>query len=157
MKNILYLAILAITLTACGGNEGNLVDTSLLAYKMPINIMAPAEANISQSQIGDFINLTIEKDSTYNLEIIAEGTSTLNLSELVAASKEIAEADAFFKEYVKEAEAGFIFKIDVDGIESYDFRYIRLVGSTKYTFRPTPSVFHTEENVNMMYKAVQAK
>lgn len=153
MKNIVYLAILAITFTACGGNEGNLVDTSLLAYKIPINIMAPAKANISQ--VGDF--LTIEKDSTYNLEIIADNTNSLNLSDLVSAAKEMAKEDPFFKEYVKEDEAGFIFKINVDGIESYDFRYIRLVGAIKYTFRPTPSVFHTEKNVNMMYKAVQGK
>lgn len=160
MKKISFLVVIvALIISACGGSEnGNLVDTDLTRFSMPINIMAPAEPNFEHMD-GEINTLMIEKDSTYNLTIekVSVGELDKDLATVMKNAKELIEADTYFDSFVKEDDAGFIYKIDVDGTEGYDFQYFRIMGSTKYTFKGTLGVFHTKEHVEMMYKSIQPR
>lgn len=159
MKKFSFLVVVALIMSACGGSEnGNLVDTDLTRFSMPINIMAPADFN-HEHMDGEINTLMIEKDSTYNLTIekISVGELDKDLTTVMTNAKELVEADPYFDSYVQEDDAGFIYKIDVDGTEGYDFQYFRIMGGTKYTFKGTLGVFHTKENVEMMYQAIQPK
>ena len=158
MKKYNFFLAVAFFISACGSETGNLVDTDLTRFSMPINIMAPADPNYEHMD-GEINTLMIEKDSTYNLTIekISVGELDKDLATAVKNAKELVELDTYFDSFVQEDEAGFIYKINVDGVEGYDFQYFRIMGGTKYTFKGTLGVFHTKENVEMMYKAIQSR
>jgi hypothetical protein len=161
MKKLsLVIAIFTFIFAACGGKKTNLVDKDLLEYNMPINIMAPADAKYDNRDIGDFNSLTIEDTLGYRLTIesIIAGSLEKDIATIMKDEKALVQADSFFVGFEKEEEAGFIYKLSIDNIVSYDFKYFRIVGDRKYIFKGALGSFHTDlKAVEKMYKAVQPR
>ncbi len=162
MKNLsLFIATVALLFAACGSENTHLVDTSLLKYNMPINIMAPADAVFDNSDLGDYNSLDVQDTLGYRLTIESAVVGSLekDLVKLLEEEKTLVKADSFFVAFEKETIDGFIYKISIDDIESYDFKYFRMVGDRKYTFKGSlVGGFHKDlKVVENMYKAVQPR
>ena len=162
MKNLsLLIATIALIFAACGSESSNFVDKDLLEYNMPINIMVPADATYDNSDLGDYNSLDIQDTLGYRLAIESDiaGSLDKDMTNIVEAEKALVQADSFFVAFEKEIDEGFIYKISVDGQESYDFKYFRMVGDRKYTFKGSlVGGFHTDlKAVERMFEAVQPR
>ena len=60
--------------------------------------------------------------------------------------------------FEKEIDAGFIYKISIDNEESYDFKYFRIVGDRKYTFKGLLGSINKDlKEVEKVFDAVQPR
>ena len=116
MRNLsLLIAIVALIFAACGSEKSNLVDTSLLQYNMPINIMAPTSAIFDNSDLGDYNSLDVQDTMGYRLAIESDiaGSLDKDLTKIIEDEKALIKVDSFFVAFEKETDEGFIYKISM--------------------------------------------
>ena len=104
--------------------------------------------------------MDVRDTSGYRLTIESAiaGSLEKDIANIMKEEKELIQTDSFFVAFEKEMETGFIYKISIDEIESYDFKYFRIVGDRKYTFKGALGSFHKDlKMVEKMFEAVQPR
>jgi hypothetical protein len=158
MKRV-YLCLLAAlaALTACREtpSEG-WKPTNLLAYGIPLSIMAPEGAEITRRQLGGVIDdVTVKGLDGYHLQIFAADAETNDLARLKAIQLADIKTSRYFSRVVEEEQAGFIYETRLDGNLYYSFRYIHLQGDREYVFQPGLTELYSLEEAQRLYKAAK--
>ena len=148
------LFILLILITGCK-SEQSTGSLDLMKYGMPIKIKAPADAEIKSDDLGFMKDVTVKASESYSLQITSSEAILTDAS--VIASKLLKEVkrDAFFDSVVTEDSNGFVYKKNIDGQVDYDFRHVRVAGSSEYIFQTALIGTFSLDDVNQMYESVK--
>ena len=159
MKKILLLSLIALLLAACQSEPGNsLKETDLLAYGIPVVIMAPDSAAIKADDLGGGLikDVTIRGKDNYNVQVFATQAQTSDLARVKAEQLADVKSIRYFQKVINEEEDGFIYQTAIDSSSiSYGFRYIVLQGDLEITFQTGLLGTFSQEEVERMYGAVQ--
>ena len=149
-----------LLLGACGGGESSrLQETDLLPFGMPISIQAPMDTMIMGGTTGDMGDVLIQSKDTgfnYNVQIYSLPVSVNDMATIVEDEKTLV-ADSTFVKYLAEDPAGFVYEYNIDGVQGFDFRYFMIQGDKKYSFQTGLGAFYSQDDVEMMFKAVKRK
>ncbi|GLR17529.1 hypothetical protein [Portibacter lacus] len=154
MKKVWILLILAI-IVSCAP-ESKYDDYDLLKHGLSLKIKAPADPEVSVTDLGIAKDVTVKKGDHYNIQIISSTATTYNIADIIAEKKQEVEGGTYFSQIIQEDENGFIFekKIDENNI-NYDFRAVKIVGDVEYDFQTGLMGKFTKEDVLEMYEAVK--
>lgn len=157
MKKIWLGVSVLLLLIACKKDNG-LVEYDLIKHGLAITIMAPAEPEVSVTDMGIAKDVTIKKGDGYNIQIISSAASSNNVAKLIADKKAEVEAGPYFSQIILENEKGFVFekKIDENNI-NYDFRVVKIQADIEYDFQTGLVGKFTKDDVMTMFEAVQTK
>lgn len=159
MKKILLLSLIALLFAACQSeNGGGLKETDLLAYGIPVAIMAPDSADIKAGDLGGGLikDVTVRGAGNYNVQVFATQAETSDLPRLKAEQLADVKSNRYFSRIVREEEDGFVYQTAIDSNNiSYGFRYIVLQGDLEIVFQTGLLGTFSEEEVEKMYAAVQ--
>ncbi len=148
--------LLLLLVAACQGDKEQALD--LLAYGVPLQISLPDTVDIKKR------DWTIQKDITLlneeagvNLQIFATEASDRNMHNRILVEKELVKESTYFKSFVQEDEHGFIYALQIDSSQSYDFRHLKLVGDQEILFRTGLfGTFNLEQVQDMYNRSVAA-
>ncbi|MGB0863995.1 MAG: hypothetical protein ACPGXZ_13820 [Saprospiraceae bacterium] len=159
MKKIFLLFLTVTTIFACDNGGEALQEINLLPFGMPITVKAPADTLITAGTMGDMQEVVInskDSSSVYSVQIYSVGASLIDVGAIVNEEKALVESDSSFTKYIMEDPKGFVYEYKYSDTDiGYDFRYFRIQGDKKYTFRTSFGPFHTEEAAKMMFEAVK--
>jgi hypothetical protein len=127
----------------------------LMKYGMPIKIKAPAEAEIKSDDLGFMKDVTVKAGESYSLQITSSEAILTDASEIASKLLKEVKRDAYFDSVVTEEPNGFVYKKDIDGKEDYDFRHVRIAGSSEYIFQTALVGTFSLEDVKAMYESVK--
>ncbi len=156
LRQFALAMLLATILVACSKSTSKFEDYDLIKHGLSIKIKAPLEPEVSVVNMGIIKDVTIKKGEDYNVQVISSAVSTYDVKSLLADKKKEVEEGKYFAEFVIENENGFVFKkmIDEENI-NYDFRVVRIVGDTEYSFQTGLLGNFTQEQAEAMFEAVQ--
>ena len=159
MKKIVLFSGIALFFAACQSEPGNgLKETDLLAYGIPVVIMAPDSAAIKADDLGGGLikDVTIRGKDNYNVQVFATQAQTSDLARVKAEQLADVKSIRYFQKVINEEEDGFIYQTAIDSSNiSYGFRYIVLQGDLEITFQTGLLGTFSQEEVERMYQAVQ--
>jgi hypothetical protein len=151
-KAILILCV--FSLFACqDDNALKMVEVDLLKYGVPITIQAPESAAITKPS-GDSEVWIVDSASYFKIQVIKTPTLSGDVATAKAEELELAKSLGGFSKLIMEEKDGFIYEENYDTI-SYDFKHIVVSGNNKYVFQKLLIEIPTQEQVEMMYKAVK--
>lgn len=153
--NKTFLIILSLfTLLACN-NGPKTEPLELMKYGLPIQIEAPQEAVVKANDLGFYKDVTVKHGDNYFIQIISTSATTTDVAVLKADQLREVRKNPYFQEIVFEEPNGFIFRKQVDSLQNYDFRYVKIQGSTEYIFQTGLTGMYSEEDVKQMYASVK--
>lgn len=158
MKKIFFFSLLAIHFAACQNEPGGgLQEADLLAYGIPVTIMAPDSAVIRGGDLGGGLikDVTIRGEDNYYVQVFATQAETNDIARLKAEQLADVKSIRYFDKIVSEEEDGFIYQTMIDTTASYGFRYIVVQGDLQITFQTGLLGTFSQEEVERMYQAVQ--
>lgn len=148
--------ILILTIFACKSDPSSKYpNLDLLQYGFPIEIKAPAGAEVKKGDLGILQDVTIKGDDNYNVQIFGSEATTLDVATVKNGLLNEIKAGKYFSKVLEEYDQGFIFEKKVDSLVNYDFRYIKIQGDKEYQFQTALFGRFSEEDVRTMYKSVQ--
>ena len=121
---------------------------------MPIAIKAPPGAEVKKEDLGVIQSIIVTGDK-YDVQIYSSKTMTLNLEKVKQEKLREVKEGRYFSKVLEEEDDGFIFEKDIDGIIRYDFRRIKLIGDTEFSFQKGLMGNFSEEEIRYMYEAVK--
>jgi hypothetical protein len=147
----------AVVLFSCKPeSSAKFTDLDLLSYGMPIVIKAPDSARVKSMTLGMAKDITVIKDSDFNVQILESDVDTRDIAEIKTRLMDEIKSNPYFHQILHEDAAGFVYDTHVDSnYVNYGFRYIRLQGDKEYVFQQGLSGKFTRDAVEAMYRAVQ--
>jgi len=144
-----------LLLISCKSSQTSLYEElDLLSYGMPIAIKAPPGAEVKKEDLGVIQSIIVTGDK-YDVQIYSSKTMTLNLEKVKQEKLREVKEGRYFSKVLEEEDDGFIFEKDIDGIIRYDFRRIKLIGDTEFSFQKGLMGNFSEEEIRYMYEAVK--
>ncbi len=134
----LLTAVLTVFSVSCGGGSSSsladmkLTELNLADKGIPVTIQAPEGAEIKDGMfMGEFggikmLDYEIVKDEFVMEVSMDDAEETRTAEEIISDTKEAAQTEDGFVEFVKEEPNGFIYKIKTDDYEDYKFHYVLL-------------------------------
>lgn len=159
MKYRIFIAAVLLTFMACQqDNREALKPLNLLDYGVPLTIMAPDSAEINTMDMIVTKDITVKKGEDYFVQIYASDATTTDIAKIKADQLSDVKSNRYFSRIVQEDESGFIYETAVDSsLVNYGFRYILLKGDKEYIFQTGLIGDFSQEDVEVMYKAVKGK
>jgi len=158
MKNLWTLAFLLFGLFACQQDPmAAWKETDLLAYGIPVSVMAPDSVQIESGPLGPYQEVTLLSESEgYSIQVLASPANTTDLARLKAQQLAFVKENPYYQKLIREEEAGFIYETAIDSATvSYGFRYIVVQGDQEFVFREGLTGFFEREQVERMYESVK--
>ncbi len=160
MKTVskLFVIFSFVFLTAsCGDEAPQYPDLALSPYGVPITLPAPEGSQVEKSDLGGmFTEILIKGSDDYQLQVISNDAVTTNLDSLLGLQKENVRSERYFKEMITEDSDGFVYLRQVDSLNFYDFRHIKVIGEKEYIFQASFLGQFDQSAAEDMYKAAQA-
>ena len=149
--------ILGLIISSC--KKSPIVDLEkldLMSYDMPIEIMAPANAEIVKLDLVVQKDITVKKGDEYYVQIFESDVDIRNVSEVKERLLKDIQENPYFDSLILEETEGFIYKTLIDSSNiNYGFRHIRIQGDKEYVFQTGLIGTFTLPQVEMMYNAVK--
>lgn len=137
-------------------SKSKLSSRNLLAYGIPITVMAPDSAKVETMDFKVTKDISIKDDDGYYVQIFASQATTNRIDEVKASLLDEVQANPYFSKIVMDEPAGFIYETKVDSTtQNFNFRYIQLKGDKEYIFQTGLIGRFTLEQVERMYEAVK--
>lgn len=156
MKYGLAIFLLSILMFSCKQDVSSKYPRlDLLQYGMPIEIYAPADAEVVKGDLGVMQDVTIKSGEEFYIQVFASDATTVDVKGILSDMISEVKKTPFFSKIVEEYEDGFIYENKIDDRINYDFRYIKLQADKEYVFQTGFTGKYTEEQVKDMYAAVQ--
>lgn len=157
LRLILPGLLLFCLFAACTEQPAPLKPLDLSGYGIPIFIMAPEGANVLEKNYPFMRDITVRADSTFDLQLFELTSETLDAAGEKLNQLSMVKEDPFFKELVREDDAGFIFTKYLDSLHhvDYDFRYVKVLADKEIIFQTGLTGSFNLEEVKRMYKAVR--
>lgn len=151
-----YLILcIAISFISCKGSSlNNYEEMDLLAYGMPVSIMAPVGATATKQDYGVMLDVVV-KGERYEVQIYSSNTTTLDINKIKQQKLNDVKLDRYFSKIIEEEENGFIFEKNIDENIRFDFRYIKVIGDKEFTFQKGLTGNFSESEIRSMYEAVK--
>jgi len=136
----------------------NLIPLNLLAYGIPLTIMAPDSADIKKEDWGSMQIVTIKKGKDYDLQIQASEAISTDIATVKAQKIIDVKNKRYFSKIIKEDANGFVFETQPDSTTNYyGFRYITIQGDVEYVIQNGLAGNYTLEQAENMYEAIKPK
>lgn len=129
-----------------------LVEKDLLPYGMALTISIPDSSEIKAMNWGMQKDISIEGEDNFSLQIFDEQPLNRDLQALKESVKEEIEKSPMFYEITREDEDGFIFELNIDSTQSFDFRHFKIRGEHLYTFRAGLFGTFSLEEIKRLYE-----
>ncbi|MBX2814842.1 MAG: hypothetical protein KTR24_02550 [Saprospiraceae bacterium] len=155
MVRVAPIVFLLVALCGCAG-EAPYVEKDLLQYGLPITLQTPDSVRVKTMDWGLQRDVTLEGDEGYSMQIFSSLATTANLRRALSEYKEISRDNPYFSKFMQEDEDGFIFEIQLDSVQSYDFRHLKIQGDREYIFQMGLLGTFSLEQVQEMYQLAQA-
>jgi len=156
--SIFIFSLLLLASSCQQDTDSNLKETDLLAYGIPVTIMAPDSADIkSINMAGGLIkDVVVKGKENYNVQIIASGAETSDMAKIKADQLANVKSNRYFSKIVEEEANGFIYETAIDSSHiNYGFRYILVQGDQEIIFQSGLAGNYSEAEVREMYEAVK--
>lgn len=158
MRIITIAFAMCFFLAGCKKNEPviKLVPQNLLAYDVPLTIMAPDSAVIKKEDWGIMQIVTVQKGKDYDLQIQSSEASSTDIATIKAQKIIDVKNERYFSKIVQEDENGFVFETQPDSTTNYyGFYYFTIQGDKEYVIQNGLAGNYTLEQAQNMYKAVK--
>ncbi len=133
-----------------------LVPQNLLAYDVPLTIMAPVSAVIKKEDWGIMQIVTVQKGKDYDLQIQSSEATSTDIATIKSQKIIDVKNERYFSKIIQEDENGFVFETQPDSTTNYyGFRYITVLGDKEYVIQNGLAGNYTLEQAQNMYKAVK--
>ena len=154
MIRCLPIILSIIILTCCTSKPDDLalVEKDLLGYGIPITLNVPDSAEIKTRDFGVQKDITIQGPDWYNLQIFSSTASSSNMAKVKSEYLSIINDNPYFRDMVSEEEDGFIFEMEIDSLQNYDFRHIKIQGDREYVFQAGLFGTFSLEDIEKLYK-----
>ncbi len=135
------------------------VPLDLLPHGVPTIILAPPDAVVKAGSIQSSMvkDLTITGGKDYSIQLFYSPTLTNDILRLKNEQLQNVRANRYFRKVTKEDSAGFLYQFNVEGTESYGFRYVKLQGDLELVFQTGLGGIFSAEDAQLMYEAVSER
>ena len=159
LNKMLWAIVLPMMiLIACKQTDQGIKNgrTDLLKYGIPYSITAPADIQVTKIGQGDLTDVSVKNNSGYDVQIFMGSARSSDISKLKENKKVIFASNPFFNKIVEEYEDGYLFeKTNQEGMQSYDFIIIKVIGSNEINFQCGNSKEFSEKEVKEMVKSIR--
>lgn len=156
MKKISLYLFAALILAACQKDvENDWKPMDLLAYSVPVTIMAPDSVDVNAKNIGGVIQDVTLKAPGYSIQIYGTELETNDLASLKAIQLNEVKNNRYFSRVLQEEENGFLYELLIDTTLNYSFRYVLPRGDKLYTFQTGIVETYTMPEAKKLYQAVK--
>lgn len=156
--SIFVFSLLLLAFSCQQDADSGLKETDLLAYGVPVTIMAPDSADIrSIDMAGGLIkDLVVKGKDNYNVQIIASTAETSDIAKIKADQLANVKSNRYFSKIIEEETNGFLYQTAIDSSHiNYGFRYILVQGDQEIVFQSGLAGNYSEEEARAMYEAVR--
>jgi hypothetical protein len=151
-----YLFFLLFVLFFACQNDAGLPDLDLVKYGVGIKIKAPQDAEVKVSDMGIMKDISVKGGKGFYIQIL--NSEAINYSAEKLKEEELADVkkERYFSKVIQEDANGFLFEKDYgDEKVNYDFRFFKILGDQEYKFQTGLIGNFSEEDVRIMYEAIQ--
>ena len=158
MRILSILLFSFFILSSCNSDPAsNYKELDLMAYGVPITIMAPDSADIKKEDWISQQGVTVTKGKDYDLQIWASQATVSDVATLKATKLEDIKSNDLFSKIIKDDPAGFIFENKLDSTTLYyGFCHLVIQGDNEYEFRNGLRGNFTLEQAERMYDSVKS-
>lgn len=151
-----YLLLLIPFLFSSCQSKPEMPDLDLVKYGLGIKIKAPANTDVKVHDMGIMKDVSIKGGKDFYIQILNSEAINYSASKLKEEEKRDVMKEVYFSKIIQEDEQGFIFEKDFGNDKlNYDFRYFKIQGDQEYKFQAGLIGNFSEENVRIMYEAIQ--
>jgi hypothetical protein len=155
---LLFMATLILSQCTPKSDDMPLVEKDLLAYGIPITLQVPDSAEIKTMDFGVQKDITVKGPDWYNLQIFSSTASSSDMAKTKSEHLSIINDNPYFRNMVREEEDGFIFEMEIDSLQNYDFRHLKIQGDREYVFQAGLYGTFSIEDIEKLYQiAKEAK
>ncbi|MBK9734372.1 MAG: hypothetical protein IPO92_05135 [Saprospiraceae bacterium] len=152
---ILILTMFIISSCDWKQNKKSIKSLDLMKYGIPYAINAPADAVVTKLGSGQLIDILIKNKDGYDVQAFMSLAYTNDLNKLKQNKKEEIISNPYFVKIIEEFDEGFLFeKKTSEGVKSYDFNIIKIVGDNEINFQCGNSKEFSERDVKSMIKTI---
>lgn len=152
---VAFFSFSLLLVVGCKDNPADKYPTlDLLKYGLPIDIKAPANAEVNSNDLGVIKDVTVKNDEGYSIQIYSSTANELDATKIKSELISEVKGGPFFSKIVEEYEDGFIFEKKIDERINYGFRYVKIQGDFEYIFQTGLMGHFSEDDVRNMYNSV---
>ena len=159
MRSLLIALFAGIFIAGCSKEEKTkLVPLDLLAYDVPLKIMAPDSAVVKKEDWGAMQIVTVKKGKDYDLQIQSSEATSTNAASIKEQKLIDVKNEKYFSKIVQEDDFGFVFETQPDEKTNYyGFLGVIVKGDKEYIIQNGLAGTYTLEQAQSMYNAVKPK
>ena len=154
MARLTIFTVLLLVFSCKNSPQSSYEELDLLSYGMPISVLAPPGAEVKKEDLGVIQSIIVSAEG-YDVQIYSSKATTLDIEKMKQEKLREVKEGRYFSKIVEEEDDGFIFEKNIDGVIRFDFRRIKVVGDTEFSFQKGLMSNFTEEEIRGMYEAVK--